>query len=700
MKCLVGGLLLLLLAPVAWGASSVSDSDQGSQAAQSIYSQTVAPHSGSRQAVHDNLVQPLVSGGTITSSDGKTSFSSSAFQSSNTPLIRVTVWPNPATADVKQILVEQDLTGSGTFGVAATFPASGGTAQMITTVCANGYAQCDTGTFSNCRFRTWDAASSGAISSSVAGVGNSQDEVGTISSLSSCYCFSRACSHNNNSVLSIDSITASVGGGVLAAFLGAKTGMLVTSAQSTGSGVITYYGVASSSVSAGSYNTGSLTPSQIADMPVTSTVDVPQVQSYYKTSGTALDSLASTAKQQQMSTPNSLYNLVATASTHISGNTYSCTNLMTPAVEVAQRTATKTGGVGSMCTGNSVNMVMTQSDPDSFAIGVYGYDSHGVGHLCGGLPPFNVPLNFNATPVDIFDFIQPLTTTGFELTSVTANMSLWGSGCSAGTGSITWNKGDAQNSPMVIKTSVNCGADNEQHPSYSWDFIATFDSQEITTISNPGCQQYEQDTNCKPIQELWDGRPYRLNGLVQGFTMAQVSKDIPGPLRNVHVTSPPERPWFRQDKTFYCNNTGSGYDFTALRQRVKGIQDSSNMPTDSSMTYKDNGVAYNFGVPKKGAQPACSQVCKTKLPASQSPLLSSGLAATNTMTNTGVGTQTSSFFFKDCTANSDSTWTCPVDAAKGETVVTQCGCSSDMGGVIGALTAADEAAKDSICSSH
>lgn len=688
MRFLIINLSCFFLASFAWGEVTVSDTQKGEDSAKTIFEQKISPYAGSRQAVHNNLVNPMVSGGSISTLDGKTTFTSTSLRTSNTPLIKVSVFANPPTGDIQRIIVEQDLVASGTLGAASVYPvpaeASG---QMISAVCANGYVMCDPGSYSNCRFREWQADGTGLISSVVAGGASGATGGGNISALSSCYCFNKACSKNNNAVLNIDSITANVGGGLLAAFIGAKTGMMVTGAENTGTGQITYSGVAASSVPNGAKI--SMTADEIAAMPVTSSSDMNQVQSFYNRPGD-LTSLADSAKQQQVNTPNSLFNSVASVALKQVGTTVSCTNLMAPSLVVYERTDVQEGnGPAPFCADHQTYAVLNKAGENTFAIGVLG----------SGCPvPFQPQLNYSADLATSYVFTQPAVTTGFEITSVTGSVDIWGSGCNAGSSSAIWTPTVGVNTPIVTTTSAVCGQSGRQYPSYKWKLQLTYKSQELTTIANLGCQQFEQDPNCVVQQEMWDARPIIVNGLSTGFQLGQVCKELIGPLRNARVCTPPERLWFRQDKNFYCKNTSPPYDLSGVRQRTEQIQDSTNMPTDATMSYTDGGVAYSFAVPQKRELSGCPQVCKTKVPAAEAPVMATGSPSTDAMTNRGITGQAWSFFYKDCTGKPDGTWECPVDVTRGEQVVAQCGCSSDMGSVLGALTAANEAAQDSICS--
>lgn len=702
MRLFLGSLLCSVCLPaLACAQSTVSDPTAGADAAKTIFNDKIKAYAGSRQAVQDNLLKPLVSGGTLKSIGGTVSFAATSLTTSNSALMRVSVFGNPSTGDLLKIIVEQDLNGSGNFNSASVFPIpSEASGKMISTVCANGYVMCDPGTSDNCLFREWDVGTNGEISSVVAG-GNAElvGTVGSISPLSGCYCFNKSCTRNNSSTLNIDDIAANVGGGILAAFISSKKGMMVTAAKSSETGQITYYGVATDSVPTASQ---SMTAEQIATMPVMAAPSVTEIQAYYK-NPSSISSLAESARQKQTGAPSSIYNSVVAASQGNAGSTIECSNIVQPSLSLQSLAIQKPGvsdASSKVCVDHLVYAVLTQTAPGKFSLGLVGTSNSGlsaIGYNCPGYFTFNQDLNFQAKLIDQFEIVQPTNMYGYEVTSVSADLTLSGSGCTSGTVSVQWLPGIGLNNPIVVKSSLLCSANDAQWPTYKWGWSVEYKSQDLSTVATLGCSELEKNADCMVKQETWDGRPVVVNGLSTGFKLGQVCQDIAGPLRSAHICTPPERLWFRQNKAFYCKNPTT-YDFTEAGKRAKGIQDSANMPTDSSAIYADMGGINSFGMPEKGGASGCSQVCRTKVPATDSAMLYTGQPASANLTTKGVIDQSWSFFYKDCVGKADGSWECPLDTTNGEQVVTACGCSSDLGAVIGALTAANEAAQDSICS--
>lgn len=663
---------------------SVQDQATVRSQAMSIYTGTLKPYVGSGPAIQNNLITPLTKGGSLNTASGSQTFTTNSFQSSGTPLLKIAVYQNPATGDLRNIIVQQS-------SDAATFP-SDNSSQMISTVCSNGYVQCDPGTQNNCRYRAW---ASGGMQVAVAGATGLSDQVGNVASLADCYCFNYGCSQNGNSLIDIGSITANVGGAILAAYLAANPDMAISSAQDSmtanGGVMISYYGLKTKNPNGA--NTATMKPADAAAMPIMSSGSAP-LTSYYNAQATPGDATGALLLQQQ--TPNSIFSVVANATKGLTGKTFTCTNLKNPVLTKTAYTQT-TSGSGSMCTDHFVNMVVAQAAQDTFAIGWFDTSPQGwLGANCG-VVPFNSTLGTQGYLAGTISIVPPPTGYGYKVTQVQGYMSLSGWGCWPGSGTAVMANPTMPASPVIVHTSLVCPASGAQIPAYTYTLSATYDTQNLAVQDVRGCAAYESDPKykkCKVKEETWDGRPYIVNYMPTAFQMAQVCQNVDGPVRTVRVC----QPWFRQDKTYYCP-LDQTYDFTSLQSRVKGVEDSATMPNASTMSYTDpaDGNQRTYGVPTKGVLPPCSQVCQTKIPAPQSVITGDQSPASANLTHAGTAAGSFVTFYKECLDDGTGEFTCPIDTTKGEIVVTTCGCSSDFGSSVSALSAVDSAAQDAVC---
>jgi hypothetical protein len=657
----------------AWCAGTSTSSAQVPSAA-TLYSSTIKQFVGSGAAVLNNLITPLMEGKSLSTVSGASSFNVNSFQTSGSALLQVKVNLNPSTGDLLNIIVQQDLSNSGSFNYANTFPTTS-TGQMISTVCSNGYVQCDPGTNSNCRYRTWSVDGNGAIGVTVTGA-DGNDQVGNISSLYDCYCFNHYCSNNNNSLADLDSIAASVGGAVLSSYIASNPGMAVSSATSTGLGTISYYGFKVQTPKGS--DTSSMTAAQIADMPIISATDASTLQSYYALQ--AAPTAATDAQQLQTSTSNSLYSIAAGSQSKHS--TVTCDNIRNIAVPVVEKTITQTGTTNLSIDDHFV-WSFTETAENVFVF--TGQDNKGV-----------------SFPNTSYTFQPPDTLGGYSLQSVSFAGS-WpaGSGdCNNGYSfNPTWTPSVGIGTAIKGSSPVGtCGNYSYQYPIMSWTLTATYKTQSLSESIVNGCQQYEKsDSPCKLQQETDDGKLVVSDYNSTGFKIvSQPCQTITGDLSAVKVC----RSWFKQHKTYTCPSTATKYDFNSLQQRVKGVQDSTTMPTSSTMSYTDQAGQHTYNVPPQGTLPSCSQICQTKIPVPQSPITYNQAPASANLTALGVAAASYEFFYKDCNDDGSGSSTCPIDVSKGETVVTSCACAGDFGNAVSALSAVNSSAQDSICAAQ
>ncbi|QEM66757.1 hypothetical protein FO488_00350 [Geobacter sp. FeAm09] len=672
--------LSLVLAATAHGATDVQ---QGQDAAKTAGT-AMRSYAGSGQALSNNLVTPLMHASQITTQDGKTTFTANGFQTSGTPLLLVTMAPYPATGDIS-IILQQDLTGSGTLGYAQTFPVPGDgpSGQKISGVCQNGYIQCSPN-FTNCRYRTWTAGADGAVTAMTAS-GGQPGTAGSVGGLKGCFCFNNYCTGANNSLLEQANIASDVGGGIITAFLSANTGMAITSATSgsnaAGAAVLTYYGYKPTNLAKGS-NTATMTTSEVEAMPVMPAADTQTPQTYY-TDSAGLNNAAQNALTAQKAAPNSLYNTVMNSASTQAGTTVTCTNSVQPSLSSVTLQQSQSGTT-NFAVDHTLTWTFTETAQNTFVFS--SWDNKGYHEP-------NITYTF-----------QPSTMLGgYTLQSVSL-VGSWSNsgGCNGLSISPMWTPGVGIGT-QIAGASINgiCGASGYQYPVFGWTFTAQFVTQQELDVSNLGCAQYENNSSCTLQQDVWDGRPVVVNGLpMNNKQLGQSCKTLPGVGTLPAVTVC--KPWFVQNRSYFCKNTTT-YNFSKASANAAIIENSAAMPTTSSMRYTDpvqGGTIVTMGVPSASPLPDCSQVCETKIPITQTGVLYTDTPQSTTQTTSAKTATQYQFLYKDCLDSGSGKFTCPADVTKGEVIVTQCGCSADMSNALGALNAAGSAAQDAICSAN
>ena len=672
----------LLVAVVStFGAST--DLQQGQDAATQVGT-SMQSYAGSGPTLSGNLVTPLIQGSQITTVDGKTKFVANGLKSSTNPVIQLTINPDPATGDLKNIILQQDLTGTGTLGYTQIFPIPGdGSGQEIAAICQNGYIQCNPN-FNNCQYRNWVSASNGAVSAQTSG--GVSGAPGNVGGLSACYCFDNFCTGQNNSLIELENISSDVGGGVLSSFLAANTGIAISSATSgsttVGSVVLTYFGFNPGGVATGG-KTSTMTAIEVANMPVLPPADTQTPQAYYMDSAN-LNNSAQSALAAQKAAPNSLYNLATNAALSQSGSMVTCTNSMQPALSSDNQTQVQNGST-QLLVDDSFAWSFIESTAGTFVFS--GQDNKGL----------KAP--------DIVYTVNPANYLGgWSLQSVSFTGS-WpaGGGCNGFSASPIWTPGIGVGVEIASSTAGGiCGSPGYQSPILSWSFTVQYLTQKETDVVSNGCSSFETNADCTLQQDVWDGRPVVVNGMqMNNSLIGQICKSIPGVGALPAVTTC--KPWFVQDRTFYCKSSATTYDFTTAKVNVATIENSTSMPSSSSMRYADpsqGGAIMTYGITPAPSLPGCSQICETK-----APMPHTGLLYTDTpqSVNQVAGSKSDSqylFSYKDCTPDGSGNYTCPLDATKSEVLVAQCGCSADLGTAMGALNAAGSAAQDAICSAE
>jgi hypothetical protein len=476
----------------------------------------------------------------------------------------------------------------------------------------------------------------------------------------------------------------------------------------------------------------------------------------YAAGSNGFSGMASSVLASQQAIPNSLYNIVMATSQGAATTTSSCTNIRQV---VQQWNQTITPWSPPMTLDNNPVMnawvasfmfwvsslgyffgppappvmnwsaVLNQTDPDTW---VFGVSSPG--------DPFNAKLN--TTGADVATFV-PVAPASIDPNAVGAPvitgvevyfeiLALWQpdpNDLNAEPGQYT---GYSSVADMVTATSVNTpvsqlvygpnglllttiithfymGFIGNQAPtslSTILKFRTTYSQQSITNTSivgpgvgAPSCAAFEANPNCQIETETWDGRPYIANFLPTGFQMGQVAKQLPGPL-GTGTTVPVYADWWEDDKTYVCTNPGNApvYNFNPILNTAEGVINSASMSDATTFTYSNAGSTYSYQTLAQGVIPSCGQACKVKSQVVQAKVLNTAQNVSSIQSAQGQANDLLNVAYRACTTMDGNTFTCPINAAAGETIITDCSCSSDFGDVV-AATAAVNAAQDAICSS-
>ncbi|WP_454882982.1 hypothetical protein [Sphingomonas oryzagri] len=177
-------------------------------------------------ALLQNYVTPGLSGQSITTVDGKTSFTAALACEKTAKMLEVLAQPS-STGDLGTVRISRDTDFDGSFDSALTLP------MPVSGICANGIISCTPGTWDACRYFQWNVDSTKALKLTQVDMPN----------LSSCYCINNSCGQDlawNN----LPSVLGDLGGGIVGALTSADPRYGVAQAQINGP-VIDYVGAQS-----------------------------------------------------------------------------------------------------------------------------------------------------------------------------------------------------------------------------------------------------------------------------------------------------------------------------------------------------------------------------------------------------------------------------------------------------------------------
>jgi hypothetical protein len=706
---------------------------QGGGAGTSNYYDHVQPTHGSGAVLTNSAVKPLTQGTQLKNLNGVDVGVATYIAPSNTPLLAVTMLPNFGTGDIQFIDIRQDLDADGTLEYHNII----GTAySMVSGVCGNGVIMCPPGTFSDasCKFERWATNTSGGLLFSSA-LGSST----TKADLSNCYCFNNYCSRfNNSAVANADLIQQEISGSLIAHFM-QKRPDLVVSSVSEAAGSVSYYGTKMATLSqVPGYTAPKVEGKDYGNLPVI-TANTPDIAVDYYRDGRLLEEAAITENTAMAANPKSLYSMINALQSNQGLSTVKCVKQRVATVSGGIVTSSYLPPFipGTACTSKEMNLrLVGRSDNKTFDLFTYG-TCRGSDPGCSCATPvllatvappgsINDDAGYNANKVSF-----RCTYTHFGETwapEILAHANYQYSYDKSGAlildpdvsnrsvifkpDTLKWKVGPGTVWPSMTDTELGLssgewfagdpmmgtprfgnlvmrperisyvgmyvemiGIFNQNTGPYfasSWDYavyrnytvdscelIAEYKAENSYVTETNGCAVMESPgSGCQLWNETWDSdHPVLVNGNPTGWRQITLNcKDFPGQLRSYRIC----KDWWRDDKTFTCTDSSSR-DFNTFLTQLQPIalasQRSAVMPSGA-----DTG-----GI-------SCEISCKTEMPRKDTLVrtlgVDSDVKAQTAVTASGFDT-----FIKLCTV-SGSTYTCPVDAAKNETIVVGCGCLS------------------------
>lgn len=683
--------VVALAASSARAADPVDERSKADAAARNLYG-TIQPSLQNGKTFATTVLAPVVNASEMSSLDGRSKFTpGKTFAAGSQVVLRVGVFPNPSTGDIKSITVEQDLALSGQIDTVSVYPSSSN-GEMIAGVCLDGFIQCPPNTYSNntCSFWKWGTVpnSPGQITANSALV----QPGGTLSpysvnNLSGCYCINSYCSqHNSTTVTNVDGLAGEVGGALAALVMSGKQGIAISKGSVTG-GVASYYGRMVETPSNSSTATTASTPPYATNNTAT-------LQSYYTNVGGS-DVAADAELKAQNANPASVLNTYRSLADRTgASSTYqrSCVNSREGSLVYQTITQSAEQGISSP--------LIAGVDHDYYArlhmsseTDLVMAASYCAGGSCRGSIHEQCKISLTL----------PEPETSIDLRTVTAKMSLVGTGCFATNGSTTWTTGmatdpkskDVAKWPFVGGGDGICPASGTQYPAVTCQITATFMSQTYKEVESLGCAMLENDPACRLRDEDDDGRKVVSDYIPQsGAQVSQVCRELPGQVRPVKKC----RDWWKQEKTFVCKKGGNGTDysnaFESFRGKVKETQQSATITAPGEMSWVENGVQKTGHVYRyDGGDNECQKACKVKVPTSKTKITTAG-SVSDIDTSSQLLAASYTYSYRNCVgAQMDA---CPIEPD--EILTKDCACLNNFQEAAKAISAVDAAASDTICS--
>lgn len=675
--------------------------------AKSFMDTEITPEISDGTKVMIKLVVPFLMAEEFKTFDKKTSFQVDTFSTANSPLLQVTIGLNPATRDLSSIVVKQDMDADGTMELTSMFPSSGN-GQMIAGMCADGYIQCPPGEFDTqfvkvCSFYKWKTV---PISGKIDVV-----PVSTVDGLSGCYCFNSACSTAAGNVFAnVNRLVTDASGGIIGNFT-ASTNYVVTNTSTGGDGVINFFGIKTSAGTPSNLNSISAISdpnSQMPVLPYSNPSDLTSKAMIDQGSGGGsvyADGEVMLAAQQASS--KSLYNLVKGTMSPLDGNEVSCQNVRHMGFTTQTASFVETG-----TSGYSVTTDYNWScDHDNNRIWFSTIDSILMKDASN---IFYLELLSGVTPVRLWskskaDIATQLASSEVAVTNITADVAMnYSNPTFSYTVPVTWlPQVNSEGSTVSYLKSTPCTWGTAPLTNYymtiNWQVSVDGTGETSNETITDGCGAYKaktlgSDPECQLKEDVWDGtRPVVANYMPTTFQIVDIRKTIQGSLRAYTF----ERPWWVQNRVYYCRSTAPAYDFTDTIKRVKETTGSSSMTSDDKLSYSEDGVVQTSdSISVTKVVPSGIQLCKVGVAAQQSIEAHNG-SVSSVQSVSGQSKSATTYEFRECSFSSSGTgtWICPIDVAKDETIKVDCGDSTGFTEAVSSLGVMNNM-QDAICASN
>ena len=638
---------ILLLTSLVYGDATQSAVELGNQVNSSV---------GDQEGISNKMSAPLSTEQQLSSFDGKSSFDAQLSCPGSSSFLKTTIQPLPS-GDVGILEVQQDTTMDGSIDTVTN-----GFGHM-SGICANGFIQCQPGTWDDCQSFEWTTNQDMSIAINPV----------PLSDLGGCYCVNNSCG-NNLSWSNLPNVLRDVSGGMSGALASRNAFFTISDTEVTDTS-ITLFGQDSGGCAGES-------PAIVAQKSASDMMSLASEPNKIKQkaySQAATDEMFQAIKTSELNDPQG----TITQSCEVKRN-----------VQVDEASLTDIIGYQSGTGG------VKPCGPDCLELTL---GKVGDNYWSGSCRMFEREVSFYVKEPDRIQKAELVVAKFDDWIQVSADdQYIWSGPYNNWTGtgrppgkcelSTNWYKKPKADFTSLIqkegqvrfKIRVEVTGKGE---GYALARLKVNTSCKLApeTISN-GCAVFESDPTCQLLSETVDGVDVVKNFSPTGVAPLSSTRTISGSSCSFEVN----RPWWKKDRTYVCNKA-ERFDFTDALERADYIEENSTSQEFADQRIEDGQFTTSTGeLNIKDHRPIsqCQNVCKTKKEAYQDEVTVSGVTGSSVK-----NPMTYDFFYYTCTTDN----TCP--AGDGEEIIQQCQCINDFTEATVLMQAMRQAGKDAICSS-
>ena len=595
-------------------------------------------------ALRQNYITPGLAGQPITTIDTSRRFNPRLSCQKSATLMEVLIQPS-GTGDIGTVQIARDLDLDGTVDSRSTLPVP------VSGICANGIISCAPGTWTQCRSFRWDTDAAHNLKLSAS----------QMTELAGCYCINDSCGANlvwGN----LPSVLGDLGGGMIGALTTADPRIGVAQAQIDGP-MIRYVGAQTTACA----------------------TDQALPQTAYRASPAPLagDAVAAAAG-------NHVFQLLSSSPTGLgkAQQLRHCTieRRMTVAkmslAEIIDRTA---GGYKTVTNGGQVDFYVGSPVDD----GIRG----------GACSLFDFRMTLHVGAADHISAARLAELAGDDWAQLRVD------GVLVASGETPWTGTGLPPGKCEMKRTFHAYPDIDLKPLLTpgdheiWFRLGVADGGDgyarVHIDTDGGCGATEQlvdgctslaaDRQCHLDSEWVDGVQTFRNGINTGLTPLRQTRVLGTDACPVQVT----RDFFLRDRTYACALDNDAMPEPDLSRGAYILDHSTETLLADRTRQADGsyaGTSRPFGLPDRGAVPACEPICKTRKASMNTAAAPAGVVGAQQNVPASYDS-----FYHACSSDN----VCPV--GDGEELVAACGCLDDFPEAVAMMQTVRLAGADLVC---